>query len=193
MLVKETSNPSKMEMLKAYIARVRGDISNSDKHATRCADTAKRSLGNDYNINFKCKSLLAGNAVIRGDYPKWSAMIHSATSDVEELVRKTMLDEAPGQYNNDVEVLAPAAVSVPQIESKSPRFSINGSETRIQRIFRSGDPLKRSEPFRVKAEVNDISAEFAFDTGGPATVIGGKTAHALGLSPEKIADISLMI
>ncbi|WOB24650.1 MULTISPECIES: hypothetical protein [Xanthomonas] len=185
MLVQEKSNLSKMEMLKAYVARAHGDISNSDKHAARCADIAKRSLQNDYNINFKCKSLLAGNAVIRGDYPKWSALIHSATSDVEEFVQKTVLEEAPGQYTNDVEILAPAAVSVPRIESKSPRFSINKSEARIQRIFRSANPLEESEPFRVKAEINDIITDFAFDTGGSATVIGGTTAHTLGLSPKK--------
>ncbi|MCC4587127.1 retropepsin-like domain-containing protein [Xanthomonas sp. NCPPB 1067] len=185
MLVKETSSLSRMEMLKAYVARVRGDISNSDIHAARCADIARRSLQNDYNINFKCKSLLAGNAVIRGDYPKWSTLIHSATSDVEEFVRKTVLYEAPGQYTKDVEILAPAAVSVPRIESKSPRFSIDKSEARIERIFRSENPLEESEPFRVKAEINDITADFAFDTGGSATVIGGKTAHALKLSPKK--------
>lgn len=187
MLAAEPTNSAKNEMLRAYISRVRGDFDNSDEHAIRCAEIAKSSLPGDYDINYKCKSLLAGNALLRGDYPKWSSLVHSATNDVEKLVRKTVLAEAPGQYTKDVEILAPAATSVPRIGSKSPTFAIDDTNTVLKRVFLTrgaGNDTPRSEPFRVNAELNGVPAVFAFDTGGSATVIGGKTALALGLSPN---------
>jgi predicted aspartyl protease len=184
LLLHEKNNPARIEMLKAYLARVQGDATSSDAHAIRCAAIAKKSLRNDYNINYKCKSLLAGNALIKGDYPKWSRLIHSATDDIEDFVRKTVQEDAPGQYTTDVDVLAPAAVSIQPIEGKSPQFSFNGSDLTIGRQLRGKDPRNLSEPFRISAQIDGLFADFAFDTGGSATVIGGRTADALGLKPQ---------
>ncbi|UNW12048.1 hypothetical protein MP631_18505 [Xanthomonas phaseoli pv. phaseoli] len=195
MLSAKPGNEAYVELLEAYKARISSDTQGSNTHAKRCADLAKKSLDASYDINFRCKSLLAGNALIDGDYPHFSRLVHSATSDVEPFVRQSVAALVPSQYTSDVRVLAPPAVSVPIIRDKSPRFSTAPGTHVNPRIFKRSEAPEnaaamRVEPFRVNARVNGTDATFAFDTGGSATVIGEPLLAPLGSHGEVAPETS---
>lgn len=185
-LLDNASDPVRIELVAGYKARAELRIEDSNRHAERCSQLALVDLTRHYMSNVRCRALRAGNALVEGDYSKWSRLLHTALDDVDDHVRGLIHRELPGKYTDNVKLFFPGTVSLPEMAGSLPTFSRPGKGTYVQRVASqqavsgSDDSLIR-EPFFVEAEVNGVRARFVVDTGAAATVIGGKTARALGL------------
>ncbi|WP_175402569.1 retropepsin-like aspartic protease [Xanthomonas graminis] len=187
-LLNDATDPVRKELLSAYKSRTLFNINDSNRHADKCSKLALSNLEMYYKSHVRCKALRAGNALIEGDYPQWSRQLHAGLDDIDDFIRTMIHQEVPGKYTNNVSIFLPAAVSVPKIQWRSATYSRPAGDIHVQRIFKDKDSPENHapptrEPFYVESKVNGTSAIFAIDTGGAATVIGGKTAKALGLVP----------
>lgn len=183
-LLDVASNPVRRELVAAYKARTDLRFEDSNKHADRCSRLALEDLRTYYDNNVRCRALRAGNALVDGDYSKWSTLLHAALDDADEHIRGMIHREAPGAYADNVKIFLPGTVSLPELAGSAPSFSRPAAGTYVKRVAAQQteglSPFIR-EPFFAEVEVNGQRALFAIDTGASATVIGGKTARALGL------------
>lgn len=188
------SDPVIIELLDAYAARVELRIPDSNNHSERCAELARTDLPKYYMSNVRCRALRAGNELIDGDYHQWSRRLLSALDDVADFARREIKRGLPGKYIDDVKVYYPGTASLREISGPRPAFSKAGIGTTVDRVPIAKAPIPG--PYWVEAKINDMPALFVLDTGGSATVIGGRTARKLGLNHEDLeghADYNLVL
>ncbi len=178
------SNPVIKELLEAYTARTELRIKDSNLHADRCAQLARADLPKYYMSNVRCRALRAGNELVNGDYSRWSRRLLGALDDVGEFAREEIRRELPGKYTDDVRLYYPGTVSLSTIPGPGATFSKANAGTSVPRVPVAEAP--NPGPFWVEAKINGVPTQFVLDTGGSATVIGGRTARELGLNHENL-------
>ena len=174
------SDPVIKELLDGYKARIELRIKDSNIHADRCAQLARADVPKYYMSNVRCRALRAGNDSVNGDYPQWSRRLLGALDDVVDFAREEIRRGLPGKYTDDVRLYYPGTVSLSAISGPGPTFSKARIGTSVPRVPVDEAPIPG--PFWVEAKVNGVPTQFVLDTGGSATVIGGRTARKLGLS-----------
>lgn len=184
-LLGEAGTPIEQALLRAYKARTQSDLLAADAHAAQCSKLARADIPRFYESEAKCRSIIAGNAFIRGDLAQWTRLVGSALEAVEGQARSEAHYHFPGKFTANARVGLPGLWSLPKHMGRSPTFQRVGSSSKLDRVpfqdqGRTEEGVPRG-PFSVRASADGQTADFIVDTGASTSLIGGALAARLGV------------
>lgn len=184
----DAREPADQALLAAYAARVRGDLTASDAQALLCSDLARRDIPRLYEREAKCRSLFAGNALIRGDAVEWVRRVRSALTAIEDHAREEAHSAFPGKFIANARVGLPGLWSLPTLANVTPVYRMGAGSKTLERVPYQAEGRNEAGvprgPYSVRATANGVEADFVFDTGATISLVGGTLAARLGLDQD---------